>query len=54
MLGVDLRDADVSGAELAEAIYLTQAQVNSARGDDTTTLPPHFEYPSHWGSALAR
>ncbi|PPF52374.1 hypothetical protein C5C55_15610 [Rathayibacter sp. AY1C2] len=49
LLGVDLRDADVSGARLAEAVYLTQAQVNSARGDAATTLPSHFERPSHWG-----
>jgi hypothetical protein len=48
VLGVDLRDADVSGALLKEAIYLTQMQVNSARGNAGTTLPDGFERPSHW------
>lgn len=48
LLGVDLRDADLSGADLTGAIYLTQMQVNSARGDDTTVLPAGFSRPSHW------
>lgn len=48
VLGVDLRDADLRGADLAAAIYLTQMQVNSARGDARTTLPRGFERPSHW------
>lgn len=48
LLGVDLRDADLSGADLSGAIYLTQMQVNSARGDTATVLPTGFELPSHW------
>lgn len=48
LLGVDLRDADLSGADLTGAIYLTQMQVNSARGDAATVLPAGFERPSHW------
>jgi hypothetical protein len=48
LLGVDLRDADLSGADLSGAIYLTQMQVNSARGDTATVLPTGFERPSHW------
>lgn len=48
LLGVDLRDADVSGADLSGAIYLTQMQVNSARGDTATVLPTGFQRPSHW------
>jgi len=48
LLGVDLRDADLSGADLTGAIYLTQMQVNSARGDDTTVLPAGFSRPTHW------
>ena len=47
---MDLRYADVSGADLAGAIYLTQMQVNGARGDALTTLPDGFERPSHWAS----
>jgi hypothetical protein len=53
VLGVDLRDADLRGAELDGAIYLTQMQVNSARGDARTTLPAGFDRPSHWGDARA-
>ncbi|TQL70228.1 pentapeptide repeat protein [Nocardioides albertanoniae] len=48
VLGVDLRDADLSGADLSSAIYLTEMQVNSARGDARTALPQGFDRPSHW------
>jgi hypothetical protein len=48
VLGVDMRDADLSGADLDGAIYLTQMQVNSARGDASTVLPAGFERPSSW------
>jgi len=48
LLGVDLRDADLRGADLRGAIYLTQMQVNAARGDAATVLPEGFERPSHW------
>jgi len=48
LLGVDLRDADLRGADLRGAIYLTQMQVNAARGDAATVLPGGFERPSHW------
>ncbi|NQX26774.1 pentapeptide repeat-containing protein [Microbacteriaceae bacterium VKM Ac-2854] len=51
VLGVDLRDADLSGADLDGAIYLTQMQLNSARGDARTVLPEGFARPSHWGGA---
>ncbi|MBF4599221.1 pentapeptide repeat-containing protein [Frigoribacterium sp. VKM Ac-1396] len=48
LLGVDLRDADLAGADLSGAIYLTQMQVNSARGDAATRLPDGFARPTHW------
>jgi len=48
VLGVDFRDADLSGADLDGAIYLTQMQVNSARGDARTALHQGFDRPSHW------
>ena len=48
VLGVDMRDADLGGADLRTAIYLTQMQVNSARGDSRTALPDGFDRPSHW------
>ena len=48
VLGVDMRDADLGGVDLRTAIYLTQMQVNSARGDSRTALPDGFDRPSHW------
>lgn len=50
VLGVDMRDADLSRADLDGAIFLTQMQINSARGDARTVLPYGFERPSHWSS----
>ena len=34
LLGADLRDTDLSGADLSTALFLTQPQLNSARGSD--------------------
>jgi hypothetical protein len=48
LLGADLRDADLSGADLGAAIYLTQPQVDGARGDAATVLPPGLTRPAHW------
>ncbi|MFB6468080.1 pentapeptide repeat-containing protein [Cytobacillus sp. Hz8] len=47
-IGADLRDADLSGANLSGAIFLTQAQVNSAKGDEATILPTRLSTPIHW------
>ncbi|MEV5753106.1 pentapeptide repeat-containing protein [Actinoallomurus sp. NPDC052308] len=48
LIGADLRDADLRGANLTGAIFLTQAQVNAARGDAATRLPPTLTRPAHW------
>ncbi|ONI79845.1 hypothetical protein ALI144C_24245 [Actinosynnema sp. ALI-1.44] len=48
LIGADLRDADLSGADLTGSIFLTQAQVNAARGDSATRLPPSLTRPAHW------
>lgn len=47
-IGADLRDADFSGADLSKSIFLTQAQINSAKGNPHTKLPPMIKKPSHW------
>lgn len=47
-IGVDLRDADLSGADLTGCIFLTQAQVNSAKGNKHTKLPRYLKIPAHW------
>lgn len=48
LLGADLREADLSAADLFHALFLTQAQVNSARGDERARLPDHLVRPGHW------
>ena len=47
-IGADLRDADFSGADLIKSIFLTQAQINSAKGDANTKLPINITKPRHW------
>lgn len=47
-IGADLRDADLRGANLSTSMFLTQMQINSAKGDKKTILPSHIKRPSHW------
>jgi hypothetical protein len=47
-IGADLRDVNFSGADLSTSMYLTQMQMNSAKGDVKTKLPSHIYRPSHW------
>lgn len=48
LLGADLRDAELGGADLRGAIFLTQQQVDAARGDAGTRLPGSLRPPPHW------
>ncbi|MFE2014407.1 pentapeptide repeat-containing protein [Streptomyces sp. NPDC059491] len=48
LIGADLRDADLSGADLTGALFLTQPQLNAARGSAATRLPEGFDRPAHW------
>lgn len=48
LIGADLRDANLSGADLTGSIFLTQAQLNAAKGDAGTRLPPTLTRPAHW------
>jgi hypothetical protein len=48
VIGADFRAADVSGANLAGSIFLTQSQLDAAKGDARTKLPPSLSRPSHW------
>lgn len=48
LTGADLRDADLRGADLAGAIFLTQSQLDSARGNASTRLSPPLTAPRHW------
>ncbi|KMM62526.1 hypothetical protein ACH95_05885 [Bacillus glycinifermentans] len=51
LIGADFRDADLRGADLSESMFLTQAQVNAAKGDRHTKLPPTLRVPDHWKAA---
>lgn len=48
LIGADLRDTDLRGADLTESIFLTQSQLNAARGDGETKVPSSLARPSHW------
>lgn len=47
-IGADLRDTDISGADLTNSIYLTQSQINTAKGDSSTKIPKSLIRPPYW------
>ena len=52
LIGADLRDADFRGTDLAHCLFLTQFQLNTARGDASTNLPPLLLRPEHWPAGI--
>jgi hypothetical protein len=48
LTGADVRGANLAGADLGTAIFVTQAQLDSAGGDATTRLPDGRLRPAHW------
>ncbi|MFC6016599.1 pentapeptide repeat-containing protein [Plantactinospora solaniradicis] len=48
LTGADLRGANLRGADLRASLFLTQAQVDAAKGDVTTGLAPALRHPAHW------
>jgi uncharacterized protein YjbI with pentapeptide repeats len=48
LTGADLRAADLRGANLAATLFLTQPQLDAAKGDAGTTVPPSLIRPAHW------
>jgi Pentapeptide repeats (8 copies) len=48
LIGADLRAADLRGADLGGSIFLTQSQVDAAKGDSATRLPSSLRRPPHW------
>lgn len=48
LLGADLRGADLRGARMTDSLFLTQPQVDAARGDSETRLPMILSRPPHW------
>jgi len=47
-LGADLRDANIKNADLSGALFLTQMQINAARGNRNTKLPRRLSRPPAW------
>jgi uncharacterized protein YjbI with pentapeptide repeats len=50
LIGADLRDADIRGADFTNSIFLTQVQINAAKGDKHTKLPKLLSRPAHWSA----
>ncbi|MCY7344093.1 MAG: pentapeptide repeat-containing protein [Pseudonocardia sp.] len=48
LIGADLRGADLAGADLTGCIFLTRSQLDAAKGDAETALPPTITRPAHW------
>lgn len=51
-LGADLRDTNIRNTDLRDSIFLAQGQINAAKGNDGTKLPPGLVYPSTWERGL--
>ncbi|MEU3888803.1 pentapeptide repeat-containing protein [Streptomyces sp. NPDC029041] len=52
LIGADLRDADLTDADLTGAFFLTQPQLNAARGSAGTRLPGSVTRPGHWTAQI--
>lgn len=48
LIGADFRDADLRGADLTGSIFLIQSQLDAAKGNTDTKLPPSVTRPTHW------
>lgn len=48
LIGADLRDADIRGANLTNSLFITQSQINTAKGDSNTKLPKALMRPKYW------
>ena len=53
LTGADLRGADLRGADLTESLFLTQSQLDAARGGTGTRLPPSLTHPAHWSPSAS-
>lgn len=48
LIGADLRDAEIRGADIRESFFVTQSQINAAKGDAFTKLPAWIDRPKTW------
>ena len=46
--GAAMLNADLRGADLSGCLFLTQSQLDSAKGDAATHLPAGLIRPAHW------
>jgi hypothetical protein len=54
LTGADLRGADLSGADLSGSIFLIQSQLDGAKGNLHTKMPPSLTCPTHWAVTSGR
>lgn len=52
LLGADLRAADLRAADLDGSIFLTQPQLDAAKGDASTIIPSSLARPRHWPTSV--
>ncbi|MEU3711720.1 pentapeptide repeat-containing protein [Streptomyces catenulae] len=48
VIGADFRDADIRDADLTDCLFLTQAQLDAAKGNAMTRIPSTLLRPGHW------
>ncbi|MEW9531361.1 pentapeptide repeat-containing protein [Microbispora sp. NPDC049125] len=54
LIGADLRGARLDGADLSESLFLIQSQLDAAKGDAATRVPPSLAHPAHWRGPATR
>lgn len=47
-LGADMRDSVVRNTDLSNSYFLTQMQINSTIGNNSTKIPAYLKRPVHW------
>ena len=47
-LGTDMRDTNIKNTDLSSCVFLTQMQINSAKGNPNTKLPKNLSHPVSW------
>jgi uncharacterized protein YjbI with pentapeptide repeats len=50
LTGADTRGADLRGADLRDSIFVTQSQLDAAKGDADTKVPAPLARPAHWSA----
>ncbi|WP_240968359.1 pentapeptide repeat-containing protein [Streptomyces sp. HNM0575] len=54
LTGADLRGADLSGSDLTGSLFLTQPQLDEAKGNPSTRIPEGAVRPAHWEGPRSR